>query len=884
MLSHYRIVEKIGEGGMGVVYRARDQTLRRDVALKVLPADRVGDAQRRLRFLREARAAAAVTHPNIATVHEIDEAEGVLFIAMELVEGETLRSRLKGRPLLVPDALGIATEIAEGLTRAHQSHVVHRDLKPENVVIGVDGHVKILDFGLAKILQHPDEAHRSQLSQAETASLELTEARSLLGTAAYMSPEQTRGETVDARSDIFSFGTTLYEMVTGKLPFSGKTHMDKLTAILHTQPGPASQINSKVPLELDRILAKCLEKDPRERYQSTEDLAVDLKRLGRDVESGSAPSYASLVELQRPPRSSRAARWIWPTVGLSVLVLTMAAWLFVGRSQPSSPLPRTVPLTSLPGVEGDPALSPDGNQVAYTWDGGGERTSTQLYVRLIDGGDPLQLTRGPDDVATPAWSPDGRRIAFLRHRADGGHEVFMIPALGGAERRLGYSLSAHWGAEGLSWSPDGKFLALAHRSTAEEPDGIFLLSTETGEKQRLTTAPPHTTPDWGDAHPVFSPDGETLAFLRKRDFVGEAILLKPVSGGEPTRLIYGTISGLDWTSNGRSLVFSASVGGVRGLWSIPRRGGEPTKLPYGERARELSIARGGDRLAFSQRASDYNIWRVNGPNSKEPPTTARFIASTRGDFEPQYSPDGSEVALSSTRTGQKEVYVCQSDGTECKQLTFDSGWNPRWSPDGRQIVFVCGAAKGDPNICIISSDGGLPKQVTQPAAAWLPTWSHDARWIYFLSIKGRDTALWRLPAEGGTAEQVTRNGGIRAQASADGRFVYYSKHSMPRTSPIWRAPVGGGEGKVVLDRRPDFMNWDLWGESIVYVNPDDEKGPTIELFDLTDRLVTEIAALGPRTRVGPGLSVSPDGRWILYVQIDMSSSDIMLVENFRQNP
>jgi len=230
------------------------------------------------------------------------------------------------------------------------------------------------------------------------------------------------------------------------------------------------------------------------------------------------------------------------------------------------------------------------------------------------------------------------------------------------------------------------------------------------------------------------------------------------------------------------------------------------------------------------------------------------------------------------------VYVCQSDGTECKQLTFDSGLNPRWSPDGRQIVFVCGVAKGDPNICIISSDGGLPKQVTQAAAAWLPTWSHDARWIYFFSEKGGDVELLRLPAEGGTAEQVTRNGGIRAQASDDGRFVYYSKHSVPRTSPIWRVPVGGGDGKVVLDRRPDFMNWDLWGESIVYVNPDDEKGPTIELFDLTDRSVTEIAALGPRTRVGSGLSVSPDGRWILYVQKDMSSSDIMLVENFRQNP
>jgi TolB-like protein/tRNA A-37 threonylcarbamoyl transferase component Bud32/cytochrome c-type biogenesis protein CcmH/NrfG len=279
-LSHYRLVEKIGEGGMGVVWKARDEKLRRDIALKVLPSELVQDSERRRRLFREARSAAAINHPNIGTVHEVDDVEGTVFIAMELVDGKTLRSLLGRNPLAMPDALRIAMEMAEGLAAAHLAKVIHRDLKPDNVLVRADGHIKILDFGLAKVHEEARPSD-SSISTAETVTDQMTREGRIQGTFAYMAPEQARGGAIDARSDIFSFGTTLYEMVTGRTPFQRGTSLDTLSAILNEPALPPSQLNADVPPELERILAKCLEKEPTDRYQDTEDLAVDLRQLRR---------------------------------------------------------------------------------------------------------------------------------------------------------------------------------------------------------------------------------------------------------------------------------------------------------------------------------------------------------------------------------------------------------------------------------------------------------------------------------------------------------------------------------------------------------------------------------------------------------------------------
>ena len=333
-LSHFKILAKIGEGGMGVVYKAEDEKLRRNVALKVLPPELVENEERRLRFLREARTAAAINHPNIATIHEVDEADGVVFIAMELVEGKTLRGLMGGRPMSVKETLRIATQMAEGLSEAHGSHVIHRDLKPDNVIVTANGHVKILDFGLAKLLEEKSAGGAAELSRLQTISGEMTREGKIFGTVSYMSPEQARGQQVDARSDLFSFGTTLYEMLTGKLPFEGKTATDLLSAIIRDEPEPPSQVNAEVPVRFDEIIEKCLEKDPRDRYQHSDELAVDLRKLKRITDSGvqTVRTPGGPVAASRGGRRAGIGSWfrrrpnIAAALGLALVVVAVGIW------------------------------------------------------------------------------------------------------------------------------------------------------------------------------------------------------------------------------------------------------------------------------------------------------------------------------------------------------------------------------------------------------------------------------------------------------------------------------------------------------------------------------------------------------------------------------
>ena len=330
-LSHFRIDARIGEGGMGVVYRAEDLNLHRTVAIKVLPAHLVGDAERTGRFFKEARAAAAVTHPSIATVHEIDEADGVTFIAMELVEGETLQETIDGKSLPIADAVRFATEIAEGLAAAHGAGIVHRDLKPDNVLIGGDGHVKIIDFGLARLLEEQPGRKVDEDSETVALTAPLTLEGAVVGTPAYMSPEQARGLALDYRTDLFSFGTLLYEMVTGQSPFKAKTATDTLSDILHKEPPAVASLNPEVPSSVQWILDKCLEKEAGERYQDTRDLVVDLKHL----EPGSRTSASGLSRAVMPSQAVARPPWARPIpLALAALALVVAAVL-IGRFLPT---------------------------------------------------------------------------------------------------------------------------------------------------------------------------------------------------------------------------------------------------------------------------------------------------------------------------------------------------------------------------------------------------------------------------------------------------------------------------------------------------------------------------------------------------------------------
>ncbi|MCX6638089.1 MAG: protein kinase, partial [Acidobacteria bacterium] len=424
-LLHYEIVEKLGEGGMGVVYKARDTHLDRYVAIKVLPPEKVADPGRKARFVQEAKSASALNHPNIVTVHDIASDGGTDFIAMEYVAGKTLDQLIPRKGMRLNDALKIAVKIADALAAAHAAGIVHRDLKPANVMVtgapSGPGLVKVLDFGLAKLTETAlgeDEATRTVKPR--------TEEGTVVGTAAYMSPEQAEGKTVDARSDIFSFGSVLYEMVTGRCAFQGDSRMSTLAAVLHHEP---AAMGADVPHDLQKVIERCLRKDPERRLRHMDDVKIALEDLKEDSDSGKLAPAGAVMRRRRP--------FLVYGVGAALLVLTA---LGVWRLRPNSGTPagqlRAVPLTAHAGSEVNPSFSPDGNQLAFCWNGGGS-DNFDIYIKLIGPGAPLRLTTDPAADHSPAWSPDGRWIAFLRVPVSGAATVMMIPALGGPERTVG---------------------------------------------------------------------------------------------------------------------------------------------------------------------------------------------------------------------------------------------------------------------------------------------------------------------------------------------------------------------------------------------------------------------------------------------------------------
>jgi len=407
-VSHYRILEKLGGGGMGVVYKAEDTRLHRNIALKFLPENVAEDSQALARFQREAQAASALNHPNICTIYDVGEQDGKAFIAMEYVAGKTLDKWIGRKGLRLSEALKYAIQIADALATAHADGIVHRDLKPSNLMVSDSGVVKVLDFGLAKLI----EKTYGGLDETETLRIPAsgTEEGTIVGTIHYMSPEQAEGKKVDARSDIFSFGSVMYEMVTGERAFRADSKLSTLSAILKDEPRPMSSLMSDVPRDLEKVILRCLRKDPARRFQHMDDLKVALLDLKDESESG---KLSGVAEAGGRARSKSLLVW---AAGLTVLVLIAAGglWLrFFHRAANSGTPPRIVPLTSHAGIECCPSFSADGNQVAFVWNGP-KQDNFDIYITLIGTENAVRLTTDPAADGSPAWSPDGRYIAFLR--------------------------------------------------------------------------------------------------------------------------------------------------------------------------------------------------------------------------------------------------------------------------------------------------------------------------------------------------------------------------------------------------------------------------------------------------------------------------------------
>ena len=863
-LGPYEIVSALGAGGMGEVYKARDTRLDRIVAIKVLPGDKVADPSRKLRFIQEAKAASALNHPRIVTIHDISNDSGVDFLVMELVPGKSLEQLIPTAGMHAPEVLKLAIQIADALAAAHAAGIVHRDLKPANVMVSDTGQVKVLDFGLAKLTVaalSEDDATRTAYHQ--------TQEGAIVGTIAYMSPEQAEGKPVDARSDIFSFGSVLYEMLAGQKAFSGDSKLSTMSAILREETKPLAEVKPDIPPELDRIVQRCLRKDRERRFQHMADLKVALEDVKEESESG--VSARPPVPLPKPTES-RMPIYI---AAVTVAVIAAAAGLWMKFGGTAAPALKITPLTST-GTANYPAFSADGKLIAFSE--AGADGNVDIYVQQLGAGNPLRLTTDPARDVQPAFSPDGRYVVFAR-----GGSLILVPSLGGTERELAPGIMP-------DFSPDGKTVASAGWESASASVGIFLVSVETGQRKRLTS-PPGTASDYLAR---FSPDGKTIAFVRSLSAQSVEVDTVPFTGGavKPVAGDNRAIQGLAWMPEGNEIVYSTRrMGRAEELWRVAASGGVPQPVSgTGENAFYLAISHTDKRLAYVHQTYDENIWRLDLATGKTSGPPAKFIASTWQDNAPQYSPDGKKIAFASDRSGSFEIWVANADGSGAGQLTSSGGHagTPRWSPDGRRIAFD-DSVMGSADIFVIDAGGGAPKLITTMAAHGhsrsVPSWSSDGKSVYFACDMTGRYEIWRASADGGQENQVTHQGGFDPRESPDGKALYYLKRR--NQSEVWKiSPDGGAESAVVTDAAAatDFAWWQPFNDGIYLVSRVPKSSPMEErilFFNFATGKTDVIAATSKPVSNYGGFTVSPDRQRIVFAQIDQDESDIMLADNFR---
>jgi Tol biopolymer transport system component len=877
-LGPYEILSPIGAGGMGEVYRARDPRLGREVAIKVLPADRMADEDRRRRFLQEARAASALNHPNIVTIHEIESARGVDFIVMEYVAGTTLDGLIPRRGMKLGEVLRIAISIADAVARAHAAGIVHRDLKPKNIAVGPEGTVKVLDFGLAKLLGEDEVASSARETETEDSGAgAVSRPGKVVGTPGYMSPEQVTGGTVDARSDVFSFGALLYEMVTGQTPFAGNSAAETAAAVLREQPKAPSELVTGRPKELDRLILRCLQKDPQRRFQHMGDVKVELREIEEEAQSHAMVAAA---------RGRRIRRW-WPAAGVAgALAVAGGAWFAWPSRDTDVSAPLVVPLTSTPGRETEGTFSPDGNQLAFAWNG--EKSDNwDVYVKLVGSVEARRLTMDPAPDRFPSWSPDGRQVAFVRTTPDiAAGTIYVVSPLGGPERKV---TDQPAGGARLSWSADGQWLATGAHIEANQPRrevrGIRVVHVTRGDVRTITSPGGMTY----HTDPAFSPDGRRLAYASCTSYISCQIdFLELDANHTPTgpaqrvtpQNVY--FAGLAWTRDGSSLVYGDQVTGR--LWRIGiGREDPPERIEVaGTQVMWPASAVSRDRLAFDRLLGANNIYRFEAGRA---PTLV--AGSSLGGRLPNFSPDGRRLAFESRRGGAgPEVWLAAADGTQAMQLTRGPGrWqgSPRWSPDGRRIAFDSLGEDGHWDVWVIDADGASLRRFTHdPGDEVRPSWSRDGQWIYFSSDRdGLVHDIWRAPAAGGAAQRLTRGSAAwDSHESLDGKTLFFNQYARyALRSALIALPLAGGRERKLIDC-VQLRGVAVRAAGIYHVGcPASEGGGRMSLSVL-DPATGRDRLLGHIEGASGTIAVSPDGQTVLYSG-GGESTDLMMIENFR---
>ena len=870
-LGHYRITERIGSGGMGVVYKAQDTHLHRNVALKFLPSKIERESHALMRFQREAQAASALNHPNIIVIHDISREAGYDFIAMEYVAGKTLDQLIPRTGMRLNDMLKVAVQITDALATAHAAGIIHRDLKPSNIMVDDHGLVKVLDFGLAKLVYQG-------IGEGEATATTLTQTGEgkIVGTPAYLSPEQAEGKPIDARSDTFSLGVMLYQMATGVRPFRGDSAVSVISSILKDSPAAPIEVNPALPPDLDRIIRRCLAKDPVRRYQTVVDLLNDLEELQQLVKAHKGSSAVGTKRVRRVP-------WQFITAAVGAVICIAGSTMVWQYRQAKRVVPVHLnvafsKLTSQPGVEWFPSLSPDSKWVVYSGSGSGSR---QIYLQSVSGQTPLDLSRDTTvDDDQPAFSPDGELIAFRSSRDGGG--IFVMGRTGEAIKRV-----THMGFH-PSWSPDGTQLAFTTENVELYPQnsigqsGLWIVQVSTGERRRLYE---------GDAVLAsWSPHNQRIAYThRLGNPTQSAIWTIPAGGGAPKPVIAERATSWNpvWSPDGRYLYFSSDRRGSMNLWRVPideasgETRGEPeaitTPAPY---LAHPSLSADGKHIAFTSALVTANIQRLtldaSGAVKGEP---AWVTTGSLRWSNPAPSPDGNWIAIYSLVQPEGHLYLVQPDGSAMRQLTGDSAIDrmPRWSPDGNWVACFSNRS-GRLELWKIRPDGSDLQQLTEGGAGYV-AWAPDGSRIATLSQSDEPPLKSRvLLFDPGRPWKQQSPEPLPLLDPPSSRFLVNDwSHDGKHLVGVAESPIGGVVTYSLeshqYERLTDFGEWPVWlpdSRRVLFV----ANGKKFYVVDSSSKQVHKVFSVA-RDIIGPP-QLTRDGK-TAYFSRRVTESDIWLV-------
>jgi serine/threonine protein kinase len=912
-LGNYEIQGILGAGGMGEVYRAHDTKLDRDVAIKVLPRKFAEDTQALERFEREAKAVAALAHPNILAIYDFGNVEGAPYAVMELLHGQTLREHLRDGALPPRKAASLARQMAEGLGAAHDKGIVHRDLKPDNVFITTDGRPKILDFGLAADARIAGLDSVADETAGPTVGKALTEPGTVLGTVGYMAPEQIRAESVDHRADIFAFGCLLYEMLGGQRAFKRNTAVETMAAVLREEPDRLDSISSSVSPALDRVVRRCLEKNPEERFQSTRDLAFAIDNAASASDSGwfgNSLSDAGGADLRatgnQSARRQRQPVWLWVLTAVVAAAAGLGAGFVLSRSDSALPSssepPRTRTLT-VSGQDLEPSASPDGHLVAFRSNRSGQ---PRIWLKQLAGGGEEPLTDGPDE--RPKFSPDGSTLLFIREESDV-RSLYRQSLLGGQARKLLDDVAD------AAWSPDGRQLAIVRVAglAGDRSSRIGIVDVDGSNVVFVY----EVAKILGGV--IWSPDGKYIVAVQaaltgnSRDcsLVFIDAVTKEVRHTHPTDTGL-LMSGLTWTASGELvLAIASSVIGDQGDTAsryvrFNLDSGKATTLFWAQHLFPLQglrfdatiadiVASGtivyhttSIRQGLREFALDESLAAADG----------RVLARSQGrDRQPTYAPDGRSAIFSSNRSGNLDLWRIDLQTSQVQQLTDDAAqdWDPGFSRDGRQIAWSSDRG-GHLEIWIANAEGSGARQLTNDGVdAENPTFTPDGEWVVFWSSNPEKVGIWKIRTDGTDVQQLTAGAYLQPEVSPDGKYAAYLFLEFDKLRTIIHvldiatatvlpfqivvpAPSSGTD--IILGR----LRWLPDGSGLAYVGVDDNDITGIYAQDFVpdgDTHHSKRQLVGfTHDYMSESFAISPDGKRLLLSTLE-GISNLMLVDGLQ---